>query len=59
MQAVGTVGVSENHPPTSGNVSKGRPNTVLFFVINQDEKTSIFVVERIDLQRMDPLTSRH
>ncbi|OBB79215.1 hypothetical protein A5760_21000 [Mycobacterium colombiense] len=28
---------------------------MLFFVIDQDEKTAIVVIERIERQRMDPL----
>lgn len=47
---------AENYPPTGGNRSEGRPKTVLFFVIDQDEKTAAVIIEWIDLQLMDPLT---
>lgn len=56
VEAGCAVGFPENYPPTGGNQREGRPKTVLFFVIDQDEKTAVVVIEWIDLQLMDPLT---
>lgn len=56
LEAGCAVSFPENYGPTGGNRSEGRPKTVLFLVIDQDEKTAAVVIERIDLHLMDPLT---
>ncbi|OBB94962.1 hypothetical protein A5782_08405 [Mycobacterium sp. 852002-40037_SCH5390672] len=56
MHACGAVGFPKNYSPTGRNDSKYWPKTVLFFVIDQNEKTAIVVIERIERQRMNPLT---
>lgn len=48
LQTSGAVGFPEYHPPARRNIGESRPEAVLLFVIHQDEKAAVVVVEWID-----------
>src|SRR5262249_48315836 len=48
VQTSSAVRLAVYHPPPRGNIGERRPEAVLLLVVDQNEKTAIFVVERID-----------
>src|ERR1700743_1861420 len=48
VQARSAVGSPKGAPLASWNDAKHRPQTVLLFVVDQDEEAGIVVIERID-----------
>src|SRR5687768_2283508 len=50
VQTRGSVRLAEHHTPSVRNIGKGRPQAVLFLVVDQHEEAAVIVVERISSQ---------
>lgn len=48
LQARGTLGFAKNSTPAIWNVGECGPQTVLLFIVDQDEEAAMLIVERID-----------